>query len=925
MRLSLFLLSALSPVAPNTFNLPIGVLMDYSREESIKTALRFGMATFNNKREKRFTLTDETLLLPMDNSFKVGSAICSLLQKGILAYFGVHTTNTLNTVKSYSATFNLPYITSAMAVNMTNQDKGYDLYIRPYYVRAILDLIRHYSWKEVYYFYSSNEGLERLQQLFDVATEDSYLMRTHVFRVQGADDVHKTLQRLDSTKSDDKRILLDLPTLECQKVLNMENNSPKGIKHFYMLVGLGMNEISVPIFKTGGLNVTGLSLIDYNNKVIKKVIVEWNKFLTFQRHVTSSEMEYDVHTAIPVDMALIIDSIFVMGVALGTIISNNLGHRGTTRNVEFYKNFAESLNCDAEPIQVWRHGSDVMKSLREINVSGLLTGNIKFDKFGLRRNYRLDVMEVSLGRALAKIGTWDSELGLLIQLPTMVRQKGNNTIANKTRIITSINSAPFLMNKLGDGWIGNDRYEGYCADLTKNVAEIIGFDYVIKPVNDSKYGSNDSGTWDGMVGELLRGEADMAIAPLTITADRESVIDFSKPFMSLGISIMIKRPSKEPPSVFSFMNPLSYEVWMCVIFAYIGVSVVLFLVSRFSPFEWHVEENQEGMAVTNNFTIFNSLWFSLGAFMQQGVDIEPRSMSGRIVGSVWWFFTLILISSYTANLAAFLTSERMQSPIESAEDLAKQTEIKYGTVEGGSTQGFFRKSTIPTYERMWAFMSSSDPQVFVKSTDEGVNMVREKNGKYAFLTESTQNEYTNQRKPCDTMKVGGNLDAKGYGIGTPMGSDLRDRVTLAVLELIEKGELANLEKKWWYEKGECSQEGTPKKQEATSSLKLSNVAGIFYILISGLVLSLIIAAIEFLHKTRLEAKRRKTSFTRAARTGARLSLTGQPHETLSSDDTPETQPPEVPPNMSMSTYSYAPGGQLVGIDGYGDTNMQTQV
>ena len=117
----------------------------------------------------------------------------------------------------------------------------------------------------------------------------------------------------------------------------------------------------------------------------------------------------------------------------------------------------------------------------------------------------------------------------------------------------------------------------------------------------------------------------MAIAPLTITADRESVIDFSKPFMSLGISIMIKKPSKDPPSVFSFMNPLSYEVWMCVIFAYIGVSVVLFLVSRFSPFEWHVEDNSEGVAVANNFTIFNSLWFSLGAFMQQGVDIEPRS------------------------------------------------------------------------------------------------------------------------------------------------------------------------------------------------------------------------------------------------------------------------------------------------------------
>lgn len=60
------------------------------------------------------------------------------------------------------------------------------------------------------------------------------------------------------------------------------------------------------------------------------------------------------------------------------------------------------------------------------------------------------------------------------------------------------------------------------------------------------------------------------------------------------------------------------------------------------------------------------------------------------MASVWWFFTLILISSYTANLAAFLTVERMISPIESVEQLSRQTEIQYGALEGGSTQEFFR-------------------------------------------------------------------------------------------------------------------------------------------------------------------------------------------------------------------------------------------
>lgn len=66
---------------------------------------------------------------------------------------------------------------------------------------------------------------------------------------------------------------------------------------------------------------------------------------------------------------------------------------------------------------------------------------------------------------------------------------------------------------------------------------------------------------------------------------------------------------------------------------------------------------------------------------------------------MWWFFTLIMISSYTANLAAFLTVERMDSPIESAEDLAKQMKIKYGSVKGGSTVAFFRVSLVQMFSR----------------------------------------------------------------------------------------------------------------------------------------------------------------------------------------------------------------------------------
>ena len=62
--------------------------------------------------------------------------------------------------------------------------------------------------------------------------------------------------------------------------------------------------------------------------------------------------------------------------------------------------------------------------------------------------------------------------------------------------------------------------------------------------------------------------------------------------------------------------------------------------------------------------------------MQQGSDLNPRAASTRIVGGIWWFFTLILISSYTANLAAFLTVSRLEVPVGSLDDLNNQFKIK---------------------------------------------------------------------------------------------------------------------------------------------------------------------------------------------------------------------------------------------------------
>lgn len=157
-----------------------------------------------------------------------------------------------------------------------------------------------------------------------------------------------------------------------------------------------------------------------------------------------------------------------------------------------------------------------------------------------------------------------------------------------------------------------------------------------------------------------------------------------------------------------------------------------------------------------------------------------------------------------------------------------------------------QKSQITLYSKMWEYMNSRK-HVFVRSYDEGIRRVRTSKGKYAFLIESPKNDYTNEREPCDTMKVGRNLDAKGFGVATPLGSPLRDPINLAVLSLKENGELTKLMNKWWFDRTECRH--GDKQDASRNELSLSNVAGIFFILIGGLLVALAVALVEFCLKS----------------------------------------------------------------------------
>merc|ERR550532_2591120 len=170
-----------------------------------------------------------------------------------------------------------------------------------------------------------------------------------------------------------------------------------------------------------------------------------------------------------------------------------------------------------------------------------LTGKVNFDR-GRRMDFHLDMLQLKAS-GLKKVGHWTTTGGINFTSPLEVVNSGS-PFGNRTLIVTSIFEPPYVMSKRSEQPLsGNDRYEGFCVDLLGEVAQIVGFQFKIELVPDGKYGAiNQDKEWNGMVRQLIDKKADLAVASLTINYVREQVMDFTKPFMNLGISILFKRP-----------------------------------------------------------------------------------------------------------------------------------------------------------------------------------------------------------------------------------------------------------------------------------------------------------------------------------------------------------------------------------------------
>lgn len=259
-----------------------------------------------------------------------------------------------------------------------------------------------------------------------------------------------------------------------------------------------------------------------------------------------------------------------------------------------------------------------------------ITGMVGFNEIGFRSSIMMSIVTVSPS-GLKEIGTWSEDSDPEKRLN--ISQVWNNiystsALENKTLVITTILNNPYTMIKDSSfKRTGNDQFEGYAIDLIHELSKILHFKYEFRLVKDGAYGRpNKQGVWSGMMGELIRGEADLAVADMTITSKREDAVDFTHPFMNTGISILFKKPTKKVTSLFSFLSPFSNIVWICLLVSYVGISSMLFIVGRLSPYEWENPHpcRQNEQVLENSFSLSNSFWFTIGSLMQQASDLTPR-------------------------------------------------------------------------------------------------------------------------------------------------------------------------------------------------------------------------------------------------------------------------------------------------------------
>ena len=203
---------------------------------------------------------------------------------------------------------------------------------------------------------------------------------------------------------------------------------------------------------------------------------------------------------------------------------------------------------------------------------------------------------------------------------------------------------------------------GFVIDNIKMMRDSMNFIPELIFSEDGKYGvPGENGSWDGIVNDLLTGKGDMS-PDLFASSQRAEVIDFTEPYMPAGIVLLTKELKRQQKQIYwsSYMRPFTAPVWYLFAGAVGAMIVFLWIVDKFSP----SRADRKILHWQTPFGLDNAVCYALQlAFGRPADEKKPRTNGGRLASVIFGLAMMIIMASYSANLAAFLIVNDKTTPV----------------------------------------------------------------------------------------------------------------------------------------------------------------------------------------------------------------------------------------------------------------------
>lgn len=825
----------------------IGAIFDESaRKDDEVFRLAVADLNLNNEILETEKITISVEFVDGNNPFQAVQEACELMNRGILALVSSIGCMSAGSLQTLADAMHIPHLfiqrspagTPRSACPPTSRVPGtddYTLMVRPpvYLNEVIMQVVSEYSWQKFVLFYDSDFDIRGIEDFLDSTSQQGMdvslqkvesninMMITSLFRTMRVEELHRyrdTLRRavLFMSPATAKAFITEvvetnLVAFDCHWILINEEISDYDLQELVMK-SIGRLTLVRQMFPMP--QNTTQRCVKHNHRI--------NTSLCDLKNPKAQQLE--------ITNRYIYDTVLLLANTFHRKLEDRKWHS------------MASLSCIRKNSKPWQGGKSMLDTVKKFGVSGL-TSFLEFTDNGTNPNIFFEILGTNYGedrgRGVSRLATWDPVHGLN---GTLTDRKLENNMRGVVLRVVTVLEEPFVM--VSENVLGKPKkYQGFSIDVLDALSNYLGFKYEIYVAPDHKYGSlQPDGQWNGLMGELVFKRADVGLSALTITPERESVVDFTTRYMDYSVGVLLRK-AERTVDMFACLAPFDLSLWACIAGTVLLVGILVYLLNWLNP-------PRLPMGSVSSTTLYNSMWFVYGSFVQQGGEVPYTTLATRMMMGVWWMFALIVISSYTANLAAFLTITRIENSIQSLQDLSKQTELPYGTVLDSAVYDQVRSKAMnpferdPMYSQMWRMINrTGGGDNNVEESKEGIRKV--KYGRFGFVWDAAVLEYVaNNDEDCSFYTVSNNAPDRGYGIAMQHGSPYRDIFSQRILELQQNGDMDILKLKWWPKDSPCDLYSSVQTRQRGSALDIHSFAGVFCVLAAGVVLSCLIAMVE---------------------------------------------------------------------------------